>query len=166
MHTVASTVVRLACVSSIFAYTLSLKIIGAFSIARQFYTIFYRFCMACNLKREETRLFLLFWKRSTSVALRSWLRESHRLLLPWLSKAFVIISSKHNGISIKICLIINKLICFQFVLFWCKVRIFWEGHKIWKNLPLKIWRYSNVKFQVEDFFFKFVAFSVYPNFLK
>ena len=23
----------------------------------------------------------------------------------------------------------------------CKVRIFWEGHKIWKNLPLKIWRY-------------------------
>ena len=24
----------------------------------------------------------------------------------------------------------------------CKVRIFWEGHKIWKNLPLKIWRYS------------------------
>ena len=74
VHTVASTVVRLACVSSIFAYTLSLKIIGAFSIARQFYTIFYRFCMACNFKREETRLFLLFWKRSTgvsSVALRS-----------------------------------------------------------------------------------------------
>ena len=23
-----------------------------------------------------------------------------------------------------------------------KIRIFWEGHKIWKNLPLKIWRYS------------------------
>ena len=22
-----------------------------------------------------------------------------------------------------------------------KVRIFWEGHKIWKNVPLKIWRY-------------------------
>ena len=22
-----------------------------------------------------------------------------------------------------------------------KVRIFWDGHKIWKNLPLKIWRY-------------------------
>ena len=22
-----------------------------------------------------------------------------------------------------------------------KVRILWEGHKIWKNLPLKIWRY-------------------------
>ena len=22
-----------------------------------------------------------------------------------------------------------------------KVRIFWKGHKIWKNLPLKIWRY-------------------------
>ena len=69
----ASTVVRLACVSLIFAYTLSLKIIGAFSIARQFYTIFYR-CMVCNLKREDARLLLLFWKRSTgvsSVALRS-----------------------------------------------------------------------------------------------
>ena len=64
VHTVASTVVRLACVSLIFAYTLSLKIIGAFSIARQFYTIFYR-CMVCNLKREEARLLLLFWKRST-----------------------------------------------------------------------------------------------------
>ena len=23
-----------------------------------------------------------------------------------------------------------------------KVKIFWEGHKIWKNLPLRIWRYS------------------------
>ena len=22
---------------------------------------------------------------------------------------------------------------------WVKVWIFWEGHKIWKNLPLKIW---------------------------
>ena len=64
VHTVASTVVRLACVSSIFAYTLSLKIIGAFSIARQFYTIFYC-CMVCNLKREEASLLLLFWKRST-----------------------------------------------------------------------------------------------------
>ena len=64
VHTVASTVVRLACVSSIFAYTLSLKIIGAFSIARQFYTIFYC-CMVCNLKREEARLLLLFRKRST-----------------------------------------------------------------------------------------------------
>ena len=30
----------------------------------------------------------------------------------------------------------------------CKVRIFWEGHKIWKNLPLKIWRYS----VIGDFF--------------
>ena len=27
-------------------------------------------------------------------------------------------------------------------LFTVKVRMFWEGHKIWKNLPLKIWRYS------------------------
>ena len=38
----------------------------------------------------------------------------------------------------------------------CKVRIFWEGHKIWKNIPLKIWRYL-VKSN-------FVAFSEYPNF--
>ena len=31
-----------------------------------------------------------------------------------------------------------------------KVRIFWEGHKIWKNLPHKIWCYwvaSNSKGQ-------------------
>ena len=34
-----------------------------------------------------------------------------------------------------------------------KVRIFWEGHRIWKNLPLKIRRYP-------------VTFSEYPNFNK
>ena len=34
-----------------------------------------------------------------------------------------------------------------------KVWIFWEGHKIWKNLPLKIRLYwDRVKFSVEDFF--------------
>ena len=45
-----------------------------------------------------------------------------------------------------------------------KVGIFWEGHKIWKNLPLKIWRYwvaSNFKWKI---FSNFVAFSEYPNF--
>jgi hypothetical protein len=45
-----------------------------------------------------------------------------------------------------------------------KVRIFWEGHKVWKNLPLKIWRYwvtSNFKWKI---FSNFVAFSEYPNF--
>jgi hypothetical protein len=33
----------------------------------------------------------------------------------------------------------------------CKVQIFWEGNKIWKNLPLKIWCYSvasNFKWKV------------------
>ena len=47
-----------------------------------------------------------------------------------------------------------------------KVRIFWEGHKIWKNLPHKIWRYtvtSNFKWKI---FSNFVAFSVYPNFRR
>ena len=32
-----------------------------------------------------------------------------------------------------------------------KVRIFWEGHKIWKNLPHKIWRYwiaSNIEWKI------------------
>ena len=32
-----------------------------------------------------------------------------------------------------------------------KVRIFWEGHKIWKNLPLKIYRYwvvSNFEWKI------------------
>jgi hypothetical protein len=36
-----------------------------------------------------------------------------------------------------------------------KVLIFWVGHKIWKNLPLKIWRHWVANF---------VAFSEYPNF--
>ena len=47
-----------------------------------------------------------------------------------------------------------------------KVRIFWEGHKIWKDLPLKIWRYSvasNFKWKI---FSNLVAFSEYPNFNK
>ena len=35
-----------------------------------------------------------------------------------------------------------------------KFRIFWEGHKIWKNLPLKnLMRLSTVKFYVEDFIY-------------
>ena len=45
-----------------------------------------------------------------------------------------------------------------------KVRISWEDHKIWKNLPLKIWCYwvaSNFKWKI---CFNFVAFSEYPNF--
>ena len=45
-----------------------------------------------------------------------------------------------------------------------KVRIFWERHKIWKNLPLKIWRYSvtsNFKWKI---FSNIVAFSEYPKF--
>ena len=32
-----------------------------------------------------------------------------------------------------------------------KVWIFWEGHKVWKNLPLKIWRFwvvSNFKWKI------------------
>ena len=31
---------------------------------------------------------------------------------------------------------------FQHLLTFSKVRIFWEGHNIWKNPPLKIWHYS------------------------
>ena len=45
-----------------------------------------------------------------------------------------------------------------------KVYILWECHKIWKNLPLEIWRYSltsNFKWKI---FLNFVAFSEYPNF--
>ena len=45
-----------------------------------------------------------------------------------------------------------------------KVRILWEGHKIWKNLPLKIWRYwvaSNFK---QKIFSNFGTFSEYMNF--
>ena len=51
----------------------------------------------------------------------------------------------------------NKLALF-------KVQIFWEGHKIWKNLPLKIWRYwvaSNSNWKI---FSNFVAFSEYLSF--
>ena len=45
-----------------------------------------------------------------------------------------------------------------------KVRIFWEGHKIRKNLPLKIWRYSVTSHFKWKIFSNFVAFSEYPNF--
>ena len=47
-----------------------------------------------------------------------------------------------------------------------KVWIFWKGHKIRKNLPLKIWRYSiasNFKWKI---FLNFVAFSECPNYMK
>ena len=48
----------------------------------------------------------------------------------------------------------------------CKVWTFWEEHKIWKNLPLKIWHYwvtSNFKWKI---FSNFVSFSECPNFNK
>ena len=48
---------------------------------------------------------------------------------------------------------------------WCKVRSFWEGHKIWKNISLKIWRYwvtSNIRWKI---FSNFVPFSKSPNFI-
>ena len=38
----------------------------------------------------------------------------------------------------------NYLRVWYFVLTYCKVQIFWEGHKFEKNLPLIIWRYSVV----------------------
>ena len=47
-----------------------------------------------------------------------------------------------------------------------KVRIFWIGHKVWKNLPLKICQYSvtsNFKWKISS---NFVALSEYPNFKK
>ena len=48
--------------------------------------------------------------------------------------------------------------------YYYKVRIFWEGHKIWKNLPLKIWCYSVMSNFCGRFFSNFLAFSEYPNF--
>ena len=45
-----------------------------------------------------------------------------------------------------------------------KVRIFWEGHKIWKNLSPKIWGYSVASNFQWKIFSNFVAFSEYPNF--
>ena len=50
--------------------------------------------------------------------------------------------------------------------FTVKVRIFLEGHKIWKNLPDKIWRYwvtSNFKWKISS---NFLALSEYPNFIR
>ena len=35
-----------------------------------------------------------------------------------------------------------------------KVQIFWEGHKIWKNLPLKIWHYT---LETKFLFFSFLC---------
>ena len=45
-----------------------------------------------------------------------------------------------------------------------KVQIFWEGHKIWKNPSLRIWRYSLTSLSKWKIFFKFLAFLEYPNF--
>ena len=58
----------------------------------------------------------------------------------------------------------NYISHFEMWLRLVKVQIFWEGHKLEKNLPLIIWRYSvvsNVKWKI---FSNFVAFSEYLNF--
>ena len=58
---------------------------------------------------------------------------------------------------------IVRLNVFGFLFVMDKVRIFWEGHKIWKNLPLKICRYwvmSNFKWKI---FLNFVAFSEFSE---
>ena len=46
-----------------------------------------------------------------------------------------------------------------------KVWTFWEGHKIWKNLPLKIRHYSVVSNSKWKIFSNFVFFSECPNIL-
>ena len=45
-----------------------------------------------------------------------------------------------------------------------KVWTFWEGHKIWKNLPPYIWRYSVMSNFKWNTFQNFVLFSKRPNF--
>ena len=45
-----------------------------------------------------------------------------------------------------------------------KVRTFWEGQNFWKNLPLKILRYSVTSNFKRNIFLNFVAVSEYPNF--
>ena len=55
-----------------------------------------------------------------------------------------------------------RKVCFRTL----KVWTFWKRHKIWKNLPLKIWRYwvtLNWKWKI---FSNFVPFSERPNFNK
>ena len=44
------------------------------------------------------------------------------------------------------------------------VWMFREGHNIWKNLPLSIWRYSLVSNFMWQIFSNFVPFSEVPNF--
>ena len=48
--------------------------------------------------------------------------------------------------------------------FFFKLLTFWKGHKIWKNLPLKIWRYSVVTNFKWKIFSNLVFFSECPNF--
>ena len=45
-----------------------------------------------------------------------------------------------------------------------KVKILWEGHKIWKNIPLILTYYSVKSKQMEDFFQIFSAYSENMNF--
>ena len=59
-------------------------------------------------------------------------------------------------------LIHQKIIRVFILLF--KVRIFWEGHKIWKNLPLKTWGNSVTSIFKWKIFSNFMAFSEYLNF--
>ena len=68
--------------------------------------------------------------------------------------------SSHSAIYIRVCHIFLDFKVSRYIegysfwsIWYLKVRIFWEGHKIWKYLPLKTWCYSLMSnFLVEDFF--------------
>ena len=49
---------------------------------------------------------------------------------------------KKTCLFLQLDLILSRVLCHFDTLVEVKVRIFWESQKIWKNLPLKIWRYS------------------------
>ena len=78
--------------------------------------------------------------------------------LSCLSKTYLWIHARKKNTNL------ITLSCYWVLVAILKVRIFWEGHKIWKNLPLKIWLYwvvSNFNWKIFSYF---VAFSEYPNF--
>ena len=77
----------------------------------------------------------------------------------------ILVTANFCSLFCSILLSKNLTLLSWFSSFWApfafKVRIFWEGHKIWKNLPLTIWRYSVTSNFMWKIFSNFLTFSEY-----
>ena len=88
------------------------------------------------------------------------------ILREYCNRIFPNAFNEKKALQWTFCVRISFLSCIHIsTLMFHKVRIFWEGHKIWKNLPLKIWHYSVTSNFTWKIFSNFVAFPEYPNFI-